>query len=79
MVERLTVDPSACPAWSVLRDEADRMRQESIRSLVGGEREFLRIDAAALSFDFSRCPYHKDLDADGPRSQKKMFLRILKF
>ena len=30
------------------------MRQESIRSLVGGEREFLRIDAAALSFDFSR-------------------------
>ena len=54
MVERLTVDPPACPAWSVLRDEADRMRQESIRSLVGGDREFLRIDAAALSFDFSR-------------------------
>ncbi|MBL6834695.1 MAG: glucose-6-phosphate isomerase, partial [Candidatus Nanopelagicales bacterium] len=30
------------------------MRQKSIRSLLRGDREFLRINAAAMSFDFSR-------------------------
>ena len=54
MTERVTVDPTDCPSWSVLRTEADRMRQKSIRSLLRGDREFLRINAAAMSFDFSR-------------------------
>jgi len=54
MAERVTVDPTECSSWSALQDEAGRMRQESIRSLLRGDREFLRIDAAAMSFDFSR-------------------------
>ncbi len=54
MAERVTLDPTECPSWSALRTEADRMRQESIRSLLRDDREFLRIKAAAMSFDFSR-------------------------
>ncbi len=54
MADRVVVDPTECPSWSALQDEADRMRQESIRSLLRRDREFLRINAAALSFDFSR-------------------------
>ena len=54
MDERVTIDPTACPAWSALGDEAHRIRGESIRSLLRSDREFLRIKAAAMSFDFSR-------------------------
>ena len=54
MAERVAIDPTACPAWSTLRHEAHRMRDESIRSLLRSDREFLRIDVAGMSFDFSR-------------------------
>ena len=54
MAERVAIDPTACPAWSTLRHEAHRMRDESIRSLLRSDREFLRINAAEMSFDFSR-------------------------
>ena len=54
MAERVAIDPTVCPAWSTLRHEAHRMRDESIRSLLRSDREFLRIDAAGMSFDFSR-------------------------
>ncbi|MGB0244916.1 MAG: glucose-6-phosphate isomerase, partial [Candidatus Nanopelagicales bacterium] len=54
MAEREAIDPTACPAWSTLRHEAHRMRDESIRSLLDSDREFLRINAAGMSFDFSR-------------------------
>ena len=54
MAERVAIDPTACPAWSTLRHESQRMRAESIRSLLQSDREFLRINAAGLFFDFSR-------------------------
>ncbi|MEC9179546.1 MAG: glucose-6-phosphate isomerase, partial [Actinomycetota bacterium] len=54
MAERVAIDPTACPAWSTLRHEAHRIRKESIRSLLQNDREFLRINAAGMSFDFSR-------------------------
>ena len=54
MAERVAIDPTVCPAWSTLRHEAHRMRDESIRSLIRSDREFLRINAAGMSFDFSR-------------------------
>ena len=54
MAEREAIDPTACPAWSTLRHAAHRMRDESIRSLLCSDREFLRINAAEMSFDFSR-------------------------
>ena len=54
MAERVAIDPTACPAWSTLRHESHRMRAESIRSLLQSDREFLRINAARMSFDFSR-------------------------
>ena len=54
MAERVAIDPTACPAWSTLRHEAHRIRKESIRSLLQSDREFLRINAAGMSFDFSR-------------------------
>ena len=54
MAERVAIDPTVCPAWSTLRHEAHRMRDESIRSLLRSDREFLRINAAGMSFDFSR-------------------------
>ncbi len=54
MAEREAIDPTACPAWSTLRHQAHRMRDESIRSLLNSDREFLRINAAGMSFDFSR-------------------------
>ena len=54
MAERVAIDPTACPAWSTLRHESQRMRAESIRSLLQSDREFLRINAARMSFDFSR-------------------------
>ena len=54
MAEREAIDPTACPAWSTLRHESHRMRAESIRSLLQSDREFLRINAAGLFFDFSR-------------------------
>lgn len=47
-----SVDPTQVPAWEELRARAKSA--PTIRELLDSPREFLRTDAAGLSFDFSR-------------------------
>ncbi len=49
-----TADPSALPSWSVLAARAENPTQPTIRELLDGPRDFLRLSAAGIDFDFSR-------------------------
>jgi glucose-6-phosphate isomerase len=47
-----SIDPTQVPAWNELRTRAESM--STVRELLDTPRDFLRTDAAGLSFDFSR-------------------------
>ena len=47
-----SIDPTQVPAWNELRTRAESM--STVRELLDTPRDFLRPDAAGLSFDFSR-------------------------
>ncbi len=47
-----TIDPTGVPAWNELTKRA--AAPPTIRELLDGPRDFLRLDAAGVSFDFSR-------------------------
>ncbi len=48
------MDPSTLPAWSVLVERAQSPSQPTIREMLDGPRDFLRLAAAGIDFDFSR-------------------------
>ena len=54
MNEHTVSAPTDSPAWTELIDEASRLRASSIRDLLDGPRDFLKIDESGVLFDFSR-------------------------
>jgi glucose-6-phosphate isomerase len=53
-MNEVVVDPVECQAWGLLIAEAERLQHSSIRQLLNHPRDYLKVEAGGVLFDFSR-------------------------